>query len=156
MLFPASGRNNFELLDLPAEVVCAASELDAWRCSDRATLLRALARDDELRRSKVVQDLLTASPECTTQILTMCQQYACLEAGFEDPEVGVHAIRSVPKRFPRDAELLSTPMWIRENLSRAGDNVVVGQPAFDVPVTPVVAAQGCSGKIGRESCRERV
>ena len=56
--------------------------------------------------------------------------------GFKDASVGVAAIRSVAKRFPDDSELLSIPMWIRENRSRPCP-LEVGDATPNVPLAGV-------------------
>ena len=48
--------------------------------------------------------------------------------------MGVAAIRSVEKRFNGDSELLSIPMWVRENRSRACP-LHIGDAAPDVPLS---------------------
>ena len=81
---------------------------------------------------RVVQDLLANSPECTSEILTMCQQYVCLETGFEDPAVGVAALRAIVSRFfQRRGAARRSDVGARKSFAGA-DSIAVGAPAPDV------------------------
>lgn len=140
MLFAASGRDNFRDLEMPAWMLEQASQHDQACTNDHKTMLAALQADERFRKSSFVQHLLTTSPQHTTKLLTACQQYACQQAGFQDLDVGLAALRSVVKRFnsfncvedleklkkdqdqPTKSsefdELLQAVMWLRENRSQ--------------------------------------
>ena len=53
MLFPESGRDNFEPLDLPKSLLANATPEDVELCDNRQVLMNALQIEDQYRRSDV-------------------------------------------------------------------------------------------------------
>eukprot|EP00026_Physarum_polycephalum_P007926 Phypoly_transcript_07998.p1 GENE.Phypoly_transcript_07998~~Phypoly_transcript_07998.p1 ORF type:complete len:276 (+),score=32.47 Phypoly_transcript_07998:212-1039(+) len=140
MFHESNGRNNF----LPYTPSVPFEEMPT-----RETLIKILARDNEIRLSKEIQDEYWAT-EYPSKVTLKVQTQAVKEFGYENPWIVPSAI----SYYKDDPELMNIPHYVKFNRSRQG-KLNCGDPIPDIMLTTTrgcattllreIAAQSCAG-----------
>ena len=110
---------------------------------NRDTLLSMLRREEQLRLCPATQAALAAEPETAGMlaVIEALQRRVAEEAGFStaaDIDAAVAYIRAAQHNFAGDEEVLSIPLYIRNNRCRAG----VLAPGMAAPDAPLLQPDG--------------
>jgi hypothetical protein len=132
MFHPSNGRDNF----VPFSPTVPFAQMP-----DRDTLIKILARDNELRLSKDIQTEYWAA-DFPSAVTLKVQTQAVKEYGYEDPWI----IPSAISYYKDDPELMSIPHYVKYNRSQPG-KVQVGDSVPDLPLTNM---QGCATSLMKE------